>query len=655
MGREVAAAFLRAHGDGGTSYGIPSVRASGRVHVPLYLLAFVMFDLAQRPRVICTLARRAFAFASAFALVGCTSAAASYDGASFADFRDGEEIVNVDAPARWQDQAAPVPSRAVFEFSKFDPSDEKHVATTELRFLPGEPIGSRSLGRTTGGRVYDGVRLAPEGPHWRILTRQRARGLNYGSGPLAALIEDAAARVGANYPESTVLVGNIGAHEGGAIPYSVSHHNGRDADLAFFATDPEGRPVDLPDLLAFQDNGRSFAYDGFYRFDAERNWALVVALIESEQASLQYLFVSNGLKALLMNYARSVEVDAAVLAKADIVLRQPSPRSPHDDHFHVRTFCTADDIMVGCEDFGAIHAWAPVRNVSADDALERAVAALAHPAPAGRSAALERLLLLEATGEALQVIPLLEDGIDEVRAQAADTLATLIGVDAAAAIGAQLFVERDVDVAAHYLRVLSALPSDATARVLASFVMDDAHAEQRARTAPEEKGAPLALYALDALSTSESLLALPALASYLTHDDSELRARAADAIAMVANQRPSNHDWRAPLDDELLALAVDEWVGWVDEALSAYDNRLDLALAGLRDCGYETPRRGRDLAASLAHAAGDARPFVRYNAQRMLMAMTPARPASLEWPAEDARAYWTRWVERNPRTIVALR
>lgn len=614
-----------------------------------------MLKLTQHPRAISRLARRAFAVAGAFVAVGCTSAAASYDGASFADFREHEEVVTIDAPVRWQDQAAPAPARPVFEFSKFDPREEKYAATTEIRFLPGEPIGSRSLGKTNGGGLYDGVALAPEGPNWRILTRQRARGLNYGSGPLVALIEDAAARIGAIYPESTVLVGNIGRHEGGAIPYSVSHHNGRDADLAFFATDPEGRPVDLPDLLAFQDNGHSVAYDGFYRFDVERNWALVVALIESEHANLQYLFISNGLKRLLMNHARSLDVDAAVLAKADIVLRQPSPRSPHDDHFHIRTFCTADDITVGCEDFGAIHAWAPVRSFTADDARDRAVAALAHPAPAGRSAALERLLLLEATGEALQVVPLLEDGIDMVRAQAADTLATLIGVDAATAIGAQLLVERDADVAAHYIRVLAALPSDATARVLAAFVMDDAHAEQRARTSPEEKGAALTLYALDALATSESLLALPALAHYLRHEDSELRARAADAIAMVANQRPSDVDWRAPLDEQQLALAVDAWSGWVDEALRSYDNRLDLALAGLRDSGYDTPRRGRDLAASLAHAAGDARPHVRYNAQRMLMAMTPARPASLEWPAEDARAYWTRWVERNPRTIVALR
>ena len=35
-----------------------------------------------------------------------------------------------------------------------------------------------------------------------------------------------------------------------------------------------------------------------YGFDAERNWYLVEAILEDPQADVQWIFVSNGLKAL---------------------------------------------------------------------------------------------------------------------------------------------------------------------------------------------------------------------------------------------------------------------------------------------------------------------------------------------------------------------
>src|SRR5690625_7016324 len=86
--------------------------------------------------------------------------------------------------------------------------------------------------------------------------------------------------------------------------------------------------------LTFDDEGKSKKYNGYYRFDVARNWTLVEALIENKDATLQYLFISNGLRKLLLDYASTQEVDPEILRRAEILLRSEEHTSELQSRGH---------------------------------------------------------------------------------------------------------------------------------------------------------------------------------------------------------------------------------------------------------------------------------------------------------------------------------
>jgi penicillin-insensitive murein endopeptidase len=56
-------------------------------------------------------------------------------------------------------------------------------------------------------------------------------------------------------------------------------------------------------------------------------------------------------------------------------MAQPSPGGVHDDHFHVRTSCSPEELVAGCEAVGPRRAWLtydmpPLDETDEDLALE---------------------------------------------------------------------------------------------------------------------------------------------------------------------------------------------------------------------------------------------------------------------------------------------
>lgn len=557
---------------------------------------------------------------------------------------------------RWQQGIDGTPRRAAFEFGKADAAKKKAPQAPEFHFLPNETPSSRAIGRVNHGRLVEPATLDPEGAHHKILPRQRARNLNYGHQALIDLVTDAAARVADQYPDSLLGVGNIGRPYGGPIPYSVSHQVGHDIDLAFYATDPDGNPTLLPDLLVFDDQGKSRKYNGYYRFDVPRNWALVEALIRSESAALQYLFISKGLRALLLDYAESQEVDAEIIEQAEILLRQPAKYIPHDDHLHVRIYCTPEDLQAGCEDIGAEHAWMPDVDTHVKQGVLNAAVYLDDARPEARLAAVMRLGMLKDFGWLQDVAKRLDDASPRVRRAAAVSLLSMAPDHAAKYIGQRLQIEEDPETLVRFLDVLSERGGEDAAQAIAEWMQADAEEEKLSLVYPETKGATIKLFAIDALARSGSLAGLEPLVEALTDKDLEVRSRAARAITMVTNHQPSTFNWSSPRRSyDRCVEAAEAWSDWIEESLERYEDRLDMVLAGMNAAGYPTSRRPAKLAYSLAQAAGDQRPYVRENAQRMLMKMTGKYPPSLTWSPHDARAYWTRWVRRNEYAVSSLR
>ena len=69
------------------------------------------------------------------------------------------------------------------------------------------------------------------------------------------------------------------------------------------------------------------------------------------------MFISNPLKDLLLQYAERRGEHPEILRRARLILRQPSDSAAHDDHMHVRTFCSSTDLKSGCVDGGTRWRW----------------------------------------------------------------------------------------------------------------------------------------------------------------------------------------------------------------------------------------------------------------------------------------------------------
>ena len=250
---------------------------------------------------------------------------------------------------------------------------------------------SLSVGTFNAGLLRRGRALPPKGEGYVIPALWRARNARYGTDELTDAIARAARRVRREYPGGTLGVADLSVRGGGASPLHRSHNNGRDADLIWYAVDARDRPVAPadamprygPDLVARAPrptDGVVFGPFSPRRFDVRRNWALVRALLQDPFIDVQYLFCNERLKQLMLEHARSIGEDVDLLDRAVALLHQPGDSLPHDDHLHLRIFCSATDRVYGCLDRGPVRWWkkrwkymAPDRPVDASALLARLV------------------------------------------------------------------------------------------------------------------------------------------------------------------------------------------------------------------------------------------------------------------------------------------
>ncbi len=216
--------------------------------------------------------------------------------------------------------------------------------------LPGM---SGAVGTTSHGVLLSGDHLSAAGPHFHSYKRGDRR---YGIAALTGSIQRSAKKVADVYPGAELLVGDLSAASGGDISGHRSHRSGRDVDLAFYVTDRYGRPAAGHPLMRFDRFGIGLRDGEVYRFDTARNWTLVEVLLTDPDADIQWIFVSNGLKALLMEWALRNDRDVAVIARAASVLRQPGDSAPHHDHFHVRVYCPRESADF-CMNTGPVWSW----------------------------------------------------------------------------------------------------------------------------------------------------------------------------------------------------------------------------------------------------------------------------------------------------------
>ena len=221
---------------------------------------------------------------------------------------------------------------------------------------PLNPAISGSIGSPNRGVLTRSVELPRSGDGFKWL---RNDDHHHGLPRFVNAIERAAARVAKERPGAMLSVGDISARSGGRLMPHLSHRSGRDADLLFYWTTLDGAPVETPGWIHLEADGLAWDEKGkrFLRFDVEREWLLVKTLVEDPEARVQWVFANHNAEALLIEWARARGEPSETIVRAMDVMLEPHPGGAHDDHVHVRTQCTAEEIVAGCEPTGPPREW----------------------------------------------------------------------------------------------------------------------------------------------------------------------------------------------------------------------------------------------------------------------------------------------------------
>lgn len=217
-----------------------------------------------------------------------------------------------------------------------------------------------SVGWPHHGVQTGAVELPERGPGF---ARYRSKGdYHWGQPELVRAIEDAARHVQETLPGGApLLVGDLSAKYGGKIARHHSHRSGRDVDLLWYVTTPNGVSIRNPTFvrLGADGMGRVPERGNYVRLDVARQWELIKSFLTSPHVEIQWLLVSSAVETLLVRHAVSKGENPELVWRAQNVMLEPADSLPHDDHLHLRVACSPDASVRGCEGGGPYWNWLP--------------------------------------------------------------------------------------------------------------------------------------------------------------------------------------------------------------------------------------------------------------------------------------------------------
>ncbi len=220
--------------------------------------------------------------------------------------------------------------------------------------LPGD-TGSLSFGKVSGGVLVRGARMPDHGPGFTTRDVWRQRNNRYGTDEMIELITGVAYRLHARNPSGgDLVIADLSAKHGGssgAAEFHRSHQSGRDCDLVYFTRDAQGKPHREEAMRVFDRDGKAKDGSGD-TIDFARQWLLVRELLTAPEANVQWLFMYEPIAAKVIAHAVELHEPPELIARARATLRQPGDSARHDDHMHVRVYCSASDREAGCVDIG---------------------------------------------------------------------------------------------------------------------------------------------------------------------------------------------------------------------------------------------------------------------------------------------------------------
>ena len=238
---------------------------------------------------------------------------------------------------------------------------------------------SVSMGKPSNGYLVDAKRLPDSGEGFKTQAIWKARGNRYGTDELLDLITGVGRRMARQVSDVKLVVADLSSQGGGAAKaWHHSHQSGRDADLVYYMRGPDGKPWEADAMHVFGPDGKAKDGTGI-SVDIPRTWLLVKALVTAPEARVQWVFMFEPIAAKLVEHATQIGEPEALIARARMTLKQPGDSARHDDHLHVRVYCSDRDKPFGCVDIGPMEIYAEreVEDAARTSELSAVIAMLA--------------------------------------------------------------------------------------------------------------------------------------------------------------------------------------------------------------------------------------------------------------------------------------
>jgi len=217
---------------------------------------------------------------------------------------------------------------------------------------------SVSMGKPSAGYLVDAKKLPDSGEGYKTQQIWRTRDNRYGTDELLDLITGVSRRMARQVTDVKLVVADLSSQHGGAArAWHRSHQSGRDADLVYYMRGPDGKPWEADAMRVFDANATAKDGSGI-TVDVPRTWLLVKAIVTAPEARVQWIFMYEPIAAKLIEHATKIGEPEAVIARARETLKQPGDSARHDDHLHVRVYCSDRDKQFGCIDIGPMEIYA---------------------------------------------------------------------------------------------------------------------------------------------------------------------------------------------------------------------------------------------------------------------------------------------------------
>jgi murein endopeptidase len=548
---------------------------------------------------------------------------------------------------------------------------------------------SISIGTVTEGFVVNANALPSSSQYFDILPRQKKRNLVYGTDEVIDLIDWTAQQHFAQTGQ-VLWLGNIGKRGGGDIPYSVSHNSGRDFDMAFCYRDQSGKFVVPPDLVSVDSQGVSIQPPGEYIFDVECTYSLVKNLFAYEGVQIKFILVSTPLKKRLLAHAKTVSASSSLIEKIDTLLFQPG-RSPHNDHLHVRVYCSEEDVGGGCNNIGKIAVGASTFEKEKKRVVQLSREYLTSDKAELRQRAIQRLVLLRSKTDLTRIGSLLTDPDAIVRKASAIAISEMGSSSWEKVLIEQFQIEKEPTVRGTLVEAIRNVQGTKVGTFLTEVLDEPAHLMTNTGALPDyiyvEYTAPteekeefldftpepprwkekslldsastprfremeldlsaeylsLTLLAIEKVSDLDQKTSVQSLIELLRDDSPLIRLRTERALQQICNTSFEVSEESNNSQTELFTL----WSNWY--AANKSKSRNQWLIQGFNEEGFEIKQLTNEYLWALVRAIASPKDHISYNAQKILMRITDHRPQSLYWSKGDASWHWTVWLRKNKR------